>query len=345
MPCGAEGRVSTACCLRLRILESRSALMKYLLVLLLTVFCSAAAAAAGDSLATRNAATLARGALLPTPEGAAFDAPGTQFWRLNWDWTSEFFRSQIGNERILIDGETHRLALRGQGTAASGLAWSVELPWLHQGGGVLDSSIDGWHDFFGLSNGGRDEYAQDQYRFVLDHSGRRLLDIDHGGSGIGDVLLGLGWSPVDGTAVRATAQIGTGDADSLRGGRHGLALQVDRHWALTALPGLSGSLMLGGSWTDTAGPLQQLQRRWAGFGSASAAWKFQPKTSFIVQLQANSPLYRDSDLEPLERPGMQLSLALRLRLSGGRRLDLGFQEDPITGSSPDFSLFTAYRWR
>src|SRR5690606_36588858 len=100
-------------------------------------------------------------------------------------------------------------------------------PLLVTGGGMLDSMIENWHDWFGLPNGGRDQIARDQYRYQYLRGGQPPMQLptqpqpifDIGGSdaGIGDIRLGVARCGEAGGCWRALAQLPTGDADRLLG--------------------------------------------------------------------------------------------------------------------------------
>jgi hypothetical protein len=74
-------------------------------------------------------------------------------------------------------------------------------------------------------------------------------------------------------------------------------------------------------------------------------WRLNERVRFVGQLYGHGKLHKDSDLRPLKRHGLQLTLGGTIRL--GERLELlaAFQEDPIVSSSPDFSLHFGLRYR
>ncbi len=93
------------------------------------------------------------------------------------------------------------------------------------GGGFLDSFIIGWHDTFGLPQGGRDRAPKNRLAYSYrDSQGQKLL-MNRSGEGVGDIVLTGGLklyedkSAVlhDTLALRATAKLPTGDSAQLRG--------------------------------------------------------------------------------------------------------------------------------
>lgn len=92
-------------------------------------------------------------------------------------WLNEFVQEQTQinghTETLQLDSET--LAFTFSETARSG-AWQarLQLPVYINGGGRMDSAIEGWHRAFGLPNGGRELQARNQYQ--LRYNGHDLRD-------------------------------------------------------------------------------------------------------------------------------------------------------------------------
>jgi hypothetical protein len=84
----------------------------------------------------------------------------------------------------------------------NGFAAQVQIPYRYTGGGVLDSAIDSWHDFFGLPQGSRCGVAEDRVRIAYASGNTVLFDERESQSGLGDISLDFGRSL---TATPATA--------------------------------------------------------------------------------------------------------------------------------------------
>jgi hypothetical protein len=297
-------------------------------------------AAAGDPFVfpAFNQAALARHAPLPTPQGSAGD--GT---RLALDWTSESHFEQPGNEFLLLDGETLRLGLQRRWTWA-GLQWNAELPLLVTGGGVLDSMIENWHDWFGLPNGGRDQIPRDQYRYRYSVNDQPVFDIGGSDAAIGDIRVGVARCSQTGGCWRALAQLPSGDADRLLGGGTGLSAWYERAYTLGASARWSGALAAGAGAVRGEGPVEAQQKTLVPFGWASLGYAFTPSLRAGAQLYAHGPLYQDSELDAFTRNGLQVVFGFRYRSSSGIWWNLAVQEDPVTKSSPDFVIHMAADW-
>ena len=58
-------------------------------------------------------------------------------------------------ESIYLDYEAYRFNLAYQYGLDENWNIKFDIPLIHQSGGIFDSSIDKWHDFFGLPGGQR----------------------------------------------------------------------------------------------------------------------------------------------------------------------------------------------
>jgi hypothetical protein len=285
-----------------------------------------------------NQGALARFAPLPAPE-AATPGAGT---RVALDWTSENLLSESGDEQIRLDGESLRLGLQYR-TQWAGTLWSFELPLLLTGGGVLDSGIENWHDWFGLPNGGREQIPRNEYRYLYVRNGQAVFDIDGGDSAIGDLRLGAARCGESG-CLRAMLQLPTADADRLLGGGLGAALWYERGYALDAARRLTGAIAAGTGIVRADGPLQDQQRSVLPFGWLSLGYALTARIDAGAQFYLHAPLYDDSALDGLSRAGGQLVFGFRYRSVSGAQWRAGIQEDVITESSPDFVIHLSADW-
>ena len=161
-------------------------------VLLLAVALTAPTvnAAAGEMPATafvmKNRAPFA--ALIGVP-GRWPDTTGS-FGEFSWNAASHAMTESRDGTTVLTDGETHSLTARIQADAGR-LRFGAQLPWISHSGGFLDSTIDAWHEFFGLPEGIRPNLDQDQLSYIVQRQGTDLYRLDEPVSGIGDLQLGM----------------------------------------------------------------------------------------------------------------------------------------------------------
>lgn len=308
-----------------------------LAVLLLPVVAQA------GGLQTRNEAALSRFAALPLTGTPALAAEGPEQWQFTTDLTSEFYAEDLGRESVRLDGETLRLGIDVRGRWSASVDWGLRLNLLDTGGGFLDRFIEDWHDIFSLPNGGREQFAQDQYRYQLVQDGVTVLDTDRTARGLGDLEARVGFALRPGQVLRLMLKLPTGDDARLTGGHLGAALWLD-----SALPFADGSAWgghysVGGSLQQTRGALADRQQPAAGFASLGLQRHLIGPLSALGQLYAHTPLYRNVDSD-IGDPGLQLSLGGRWAFNDRWQADLAFQEDLIVNASPDFSLHFALRY-
>lgn len=308
-----------------------------LAVLSLTV----ASAAQGQGFETFNQSSLARFAALPGLGQGAVVPKGESVNSVTLDWTNEFFVRAEAGEDLTLDGETQRVALRYRAGLApvfgQALEWSLEVPLLFTGGGVMDSGIESWHDTFGLPNANREDVPQDQYRIRYVRDGVTLIDRSSGASGLGDVRLGLGLALSERFTLRGLLQLPTGDKNELTGGHTGGALWVD--YSLPLSESRRAALLLSGGVAaqTTTGPLADLQQPVVGLAGAVLIVPLYRALDGIVQVNAHSKLYKGSNLDPLARVGAPLAVGFRLPYQRFV-FDLAILEDPSVNASPDFGI-------
>lgn len=305
----------------------------------IALFC--ATAAQGQGFETFNQSNLARFAALPGLGQGAVVPQGESINSVTLDWTNEFFVRAEAGEDLTLDGETQRVALRYRAGLApvfgQALEWSLEVPLIFTGGGVMDSGIESWHDTFGLPNANREDVPQDQYRIRYVRDGVTLIDRSSGASGLGDVRLGLGLALSERFTLRGLLQLPTGDKNELTGGHAGGALWVD--YSLPLSESRRAALLLSGGVAaqTTTGPLADLQRPVVGLAGAVLIVPLYRALDGVVQVNAHSKLYKGSTLDTLSRAGAPLAVGFRLPYQRFV-FDLAILEDPSVNASPDFGI-------
>lgn len=290
-----------------------------------------------------NQSALARSFALPAFGDSAVLAAGASEGRFTLDVANEFEMTGftaagecVGDDCVLLDGESYRLALRWRAGVGDGWDWSVELPWLAQGEGFLDGAIEQWHEWLGLPNGGRELRDRDQYRYFYSRDDRTRLDVVETSSGPGDVQLGLGRRLGSQTALRVLAKLPTGDDAHLAGGNAGAALWLDHGIALG--DAVRGYLAAGASIADQGTVLAEQQNRVVAIGGAGLSWQALHAVALHAQIQLHGRLYDQSQARALRRHGAVLGVGLRYRASRALAWDLSLLEDTNVNVSPDFGV-------
>ena len=292
----------------------------------------------------------------PPGGGARVLAAGRTEVTLSLDAASYFSEHEGDGEWALIDGETYRpsVALRrgfGQGWEAF-----IEATVVMQRGGVFDGFIEGWHDFFGLPQGGRKAAPRDRLAVRYGRGGEALIDLSESATAMGDVGLGLGYQlpaalqGLDGIALRASIRLPTGDEDELSGrGKVGLALSAATSGALPWARETRRWLWfarVGAVFGGIPKPLAALDAGPSVFGGAGVSWRPLNRLRLMAQVDAQSSPYADAKAPQLADPAILLSFGGAVRVSRNSEIEIAVVEDDGTHhAAADVGLRLAWRWR
>ena len=320
---------------------------------------------------------------VPASFGAGVMPEGASEVIASFDMASHLRGGHAGAERILMDGETYRQALSWRQGLGRGWEYFLEIPAVAHGGGVFDGFIKGWHDAFGLPQGGRDRAPRDRLSFFYADGAGTRADVGRDVLSLGDASFGMGYAlpspplPNDGMAVRAAVKLPTGDAGSLTGsggfsasawaetsgalpgsvGGSGLAALSDsRRWLYAATLGaLVGAAPEGlaivhplppAAGDGTCAARMATGDRFAAFGRLGVTWRALEDLHLTVQVDVHSSPYGGSGLAALSDTAVILGMGGTLRLTERLVLDAAVTEDDgVHRSAPDIGLHLALRWR
>ena len=252
------------------------------------------------------------------------------------------------NETLAFDGETTRWSF----DASYGFndRWSIQvtLPFVQQDAGFLDSTINGWHDIFGMTDGGRAAAPDNQFAYRY-QSPDLTIDQRFERRGLGDARVELQQA-----FYRQADQV----AAVVMG--YKAASGDDRDWLGSGAADIYGALRFSGAqrsslpltWhgqigytragsSDLVAPLQERNLWFAGIG---LDWRIAPRWSVLAQYDAHGAVM-NSDIEAIGSTAGILSFAARWRADAHWALDLGFTEDIPVESSPDIIFQATLRWR
>lgn len=292
---------------------------------------------AAHPYAIANESTLAIVHGLPRFGDTLRPAAGKGGFAASLDWTNDYTSSAEGNEAIILDAETLHLRLRASVNWGGWLA-SATVPLISHDEGILDSTIDSWHDFTGLPTGGREDAPRDRFlvRYVRD--GDVLLDFDDSSDadGIGDVVLGLSHA-YDDTLVRFEIKLPTGEAESLTGsGGAAASLLVESSRQLSPVWHSFGGIAV--TALDRSDWLPELQRNVVGSALAGFGATLSERVAAKLQFNAHSALYKDSQLDQLEETAVVISTGLSWALGQHSLLDVALTENLTARVAPDVGL-------
>jgi len=290
---------------------------------------------------------------LPAAEAGDINLPGELSLRVVAEVASHYTKEDKGTESVLFDGETSRAIVSMRYGLSDRWEVGVDVPMISHDGGVLDGFIEGWHDFFGLPQGGRNKARRDQLHYYYQRNGSDALDYSGSNGGIGDLSLFAAYQLLAAeplarrsVALRTGVKLPTGNSSRLQGSG-----ATDTHVRLTAsdaetlnewnttLFASAGVLWLG------KGDILEEQRRWVGFGSIGIGWMPLSWIDFKLQLDGHTSFYSNSDLTEINSSSLQLGIGGTLHFSEQVSLDLAVVEDIVVGSAPDVVFHSALNWR
>lgn len=269
-------------------------------------------------------------------------ADGQSRYRLVADHASLFVSESLGNESILLDGETTRITFAFTQGLGNGWEWGVQIPYVRHGPGVQDGFIEDWHDVFGFPQAGRDSAPDGRLRYRYVRNGVAEFDITQASSGLGDIRVSAGrqWRTADddiNIALHGMFGLPTGDTQQLRGSGG-----IDAAFWFSADRGQAWfgkrSGVFGGVGVLLMAPgdvLAGLQRSVALFGSLGGGVQVSPRVTLKLQVDFHSAFYSDSEFDAVSANAVQLVMGGDVRLGTKTFLDIAVIEDLTVTASPD----------
>jgi hypothetical protein len=283
---------------------------------------------------------------LPPFQDAVLAADGEIRYRVSLDVVNHADASEAETESITLDGESYFLALSMQYGVTHWLELGIDLPLVAHADGFLDNGIEGWHDFWGLSNSRRDG-PSNQLRFSYDNPAVSSYELTSQSFGIGDVqltaavpLIKSGDPGGGALALRSSIKLPTGDEEVLRGsGAFDFSLGIyGSTFAVLGERDLDFSGFAGVLFPGEGDIFPALQRSAVAFGGAGATWRMTDRFSIGSQIYAQDS-YHDADLREIGGSSVQIALAGAYRFPRQRvSFVFALVEDVISNGTPDFAL-------
>ncbi|MEE8307625.1 MAG: DUF3187 family protein [Gammaproteobacteria bacterium] len=241
---------------------------------------------------------------------------------------------------IRLDGETRYLHLGLRHRVQDRWLVGLDLNWLQHTSGGLDGVIEGWHDFFGLPDGGRDLRARDQLEFRYVNGGNSVFELTDGVSGLGDTRLGIGrilgaeanwllWGELKLPTGDVRRLTGSGSVDGILSLTHRGSSRwrrpLDWYWGI-AVSRLGSTDLPGASTKD-----------WVTSGMAGFSLAVFPRVALVGQIEASTPHYQ-SNLNPLANAALPLTLGATIGVGERSWVDLAIVEDLSVNASPDITF-------
>lgn len=273
-------------------------------------------------------------------------------WQLSLEHSNQFMGGVIGDEVLLLDGESTELSFRHR--QRFGPCWQLEafVPIMLHNEGEFDRAIDDWHQFFALPDADRGSAPFSELTYSYEDQNGEHVVVDSPQSGLGDIQLSVQRSlgciaTADSTYSKSIARAGvklpTGNANELRGSG-ALDLYVDIQ---------SPVLSNGGRWRagGTVGALYTgatdrfaQQKQLVAYGSLGAQFVQSHRWRILGQLDWHSPFY-ESALRELGDPSISLTVGIRYLAPDDQTIELSISEDAAIDTAPDLVARLSWTYR
>ncbi len=204
-------------------------------------------------------------------------------------------------------------------------------------GGFLDQTIEGWHDFFGLPQGGREQAENNQIHLLYQQDGQDIINSTQSEQGLGDIQLAMGYQINKASQLWFSVEIpSSNSSEFMSNDATDLALWYSANSISKSSLSTYGSI--GIVFPANSGLLKNRLNDHYLFGQFGLNYIFNPAYHFILQTDFHSEIEKYSQLDAFE-PSLQVQFGLRLpTLFESHQLELFFSEDIFPGLAPDITF-------
>ncbi len=325
----------------------RRGLPPWYVALLLAAALAPRAAGADDAFAPLSARNLYPPRVVFIQPAPALPEPRPG-WGLELAYATVLVEEDRPGASLLVDLEVARVAAVGSARTPWGGALSVEVPYLRYGGGAFDRVLMAYHDALGFPDGGRPDRPENAFAYEIQRGDQGYSPDPPAGGGLGDVVLGAlqpAWASPSGAvraATRVSLKLPTGSRNQgfgsgrIDGGLGILASWTGRRGGLTVN---ADALYLGGE----ADPALRLATRWSFSSLLALALRLGDRWTASAQVHFTASPY-GAGFSSLDQDVLLLAAGLRRQVGSRAWASLGFTEDLIVESSPDFALLAGLEW-
>jgi hypothetical protein len=302
------------------------------------------------------------------PESGALLPSGARQWGFGFAYANTYAVTRpIGNPkvagdyyqaapldeyRLFVDAEVLRLTLDLDWRIAHRLQVGATLPLISQSGGFLDSTVEGFHSLFNLTNGGREETPQNAYGVFVARNAQFWINREKAAAfQPGDVVLRVKSPILEGGHNRpaiagfAAVKLPSGRFESLTGSG-GIDLQV----ALMATRpiGQRFAVHYNIAYTHLGKPSRHIGFTTRAITSQMLAFEYlaTSKLSVLLQTLGNTSLFPDSPLGPLDRTAYEIHGGIKYPISPTTLFEVSITENLSQyQNTPDIGLHIGMSWK
>jgi len=280
---------------------------------------------------------------MPNVEGGHIMANNKLLISSVFNLSSNSTNALSSTEIIYFDGEMARFDFQARYGISSRLEIGLNLPFISHSKGFMDSSINGFHNFLGMTGGARAGTPVDEMLYAYIQDDKSLFNINETAFGVGDISFELGFKLLEckthAMALRAYLKLNNADKKKLLGsGTLDFSAQFSGQ---TRGKGVRpayffysfGYLRVGGG-----SLLEKMQIKNIAFASLGLAVRATSWLAPKMQLDYHSRFYKNSLTQELGDYGMQFLLGFDFILNKKTTLTAGFSEDIKINTSPDFVI-------
>ncbi|MBT8120477.1 MAG: DUF3187 family protein [Gammaproteobacteria bacterium] len=279
------------------------------------------------------------------PSNARLHEKSQTSWSSSLIITNALNIDSNSEESIYLDYEAYRLNLSYQYGLNTDWNLKVDIPLIYQSGGIFDSAIDSWHQFFGMPRGFRPTVEHDQYDIQYAYRSQTMVQLNEESTSLGDIQVAMAHSILDDETTDMSAwaslKLPTGKKEKLTGNgatdiAAWLALnqQLSGRWLVNMN---AGAVILGADEYNNI-PLSD----YALYGHAMLGWLVTDSINLKLQLQAHTSYYEQSRLSILG-DSYFLTFGGTINIDQCNQIDLAFSEDIKVDASPDASMIISWR--
>lgn len=258
--------------------------------------------------------------------------------------SSTYTVQQSGQWTINLDMEITELNFRYKRIIKDVVEFGLDIPVLVLGAGFMDGFLEGYHDTFGFPDYGRSERPRNEFLYEVRRDGVLIVK-GKSGMNLGDIRISLKKPLMSSEgfnlSIRGDLEIPVSSAKKgFSNGSldAGISALLDKRITEKIMAYLNIGAVFPG---DIRGH-EKLGIDNFIHGGAAIEAALSERFTVLVQLQGQSGIYPQTDLEAVDKDAILIAFGGRYK-KGPRSFELSFTEDLNTSGAPDFIINVTYK--